>query len=233
MRKRRKVCCGWSFCRWLTGGWHLFVTNNVKAKVYQPILDVLWWSGEWKMSYHSLYRLLGFGIDGEVWEVTDFKVRVDSWKILHFMTTLVLFLVLQNSKLPLSKPPSCPCNCIRFTWEFSAIRGSLPAWLDGTYCCWPSVESSALFPWSASISVDIREAKKFQVGTSSFDCNWGVVCFRGGCCWLLGSFVDLVWRLPLSSSLLAEFFNGWRFSTGGLGCLPFGSALFGDCCHVV
>jgi hypothetical protein len=31
------------------------------------------------------------------------------------VTTLVLFLVLQNSKLPFSKPFSCLCNCIRLT----------------------------------------------------------------------------------------------------------------------
>jgi hypothetical protein len=40
------------------------------------------------------------------------------WKIRHvFMTTLVLFLVLQNSELPFNKPFSCLWNSIRFTWH--------------------------------------------------------------------------------------------------------------------
>jgi hypothetical protein len=36
------------------------------------------------MSYHSLYRLLGFGIEGEVWEVIALEVRVDGRKIRHY-----------------------------------------------------------------------------------------------------------------------------------------------------
>jgi hypothetical protein len=31
-----------------------------------------------RCSYQSLYRLLGFGIEGEVWEVIALKVRADS-----------------------------------------------------------------------------------------------------------------------------------------------------------
>lgn len=34
-------------------------------------------SCEWKMPYHSFYRLLGFRIEGEVWEVIALKMRVD------------------------------------------------------------------------------------------------------------------------------------------------------------
>jgi hypothetical protein len=64
------------------------------------------------------------------------------------------------------------CNCIRFTREVSITGGCIPAWLDGTCCCWPYVESSASF-WSSSISVDLRGAKKFRVGISSFDGSWG------------------------------------------------------------
>jgi hypothetical protein len=41
----------------------LFDANNIKANVHQPILDVLCRSCEWKMTYHSLYRLLRFEIE--------------------------------------------------------------------------------------------------------------------------------------------------------------------------
>jgi hypothetical protein len=51
--------------------------NNVKAKVNPSIKDVLWRSGEWKVQCLSLYRLLGFGTEGEVWDVIAFKVTVD------------------------------------------------------------------------------------------------------------------------------------------------------------
>jgi hypothetical protein len=36
------------------------------------------------MPYHSLYRLLGFGIEREVWEVIALEVRADGWRIRHF-----------------------------------------------------------------------------------------------------------------------------------------------------
>jgi hypothetical protein len=57
-----KVYCGYSFCRWSTGDWHLCDANNVKAKAHEPIWDVLCRSGERKVPYHSLYRFLGFGL---------------------------------------------------------------------------------------------------------------------------------------------------------------------------
>jgi hypothetical protein len=36
------------------------------------------------MPYHSLYRLLGFGIAGEVWEVIAVEVRADGQNIHNF-----------------------------------------------------------------------------------------------------------------------------------------------------
>jgi hypothetical protein len=45
----------------------------------------------------------------------------------------------------------------------------------------------------------------------------------------LSLFFGVNCRVPLSSSFLAEFFDGRRFSNGGLGCLSFGGALFEDC----
>jgi hypothetical protein len=36
------------------------------------------------MPYHSLYRLLGFGIEGEVLEVTDLEVKASDYKIRNF-----------------------------------------------------------------------------------------------------------------------------------------------------
>lgn len=79
-----KVYCGSSLYRWLTGGWHLFGTNNIKAKVHQSIWDVLCRSGEWKVPYYSLYKTLGIGTEDEVWEVIALEVRVDGWRIRHF-----------------------------------------------------------------------------------------------------------------------------------------------------
>jgi hypothetical protein len=35
-------------------------------------------------AYHSLYRLLGFGMEGEVWEVTAPEVRAGGSKFCHF-----------------------------------------------------------------------------------------------------------------------------------------------------
>jgi hypothetical protein len=69
IRKRGIFYCGCSFCTWLTGGRHLLDADNIKVNIRQPIWDVLCRSWEWKIPYHSLYRLLGFGI-GELWEVT-------------------------------------------------------------------------------------------------------------------------------------------------------------------
>jgi hypothetical protein len=34
--------------------------------------------------YRSLYKLLGFGTVGDVWEVIALEVRTDGWKIYHF-----------------------------------------------------------------------------------------------------------------------------------------------------
>jgi hypothetical protein len=36
------------------------------------------------VQYHSLYRLLGFGVEGEVWEVIALEVSVGGYKIRHF-----------------------------------------------------------------------------------------------------------------------------------------------------
>jgi hypothetical protein len=44
----------------------LFDVNNIIAKVYQPISDFLCRRWDWKMVYHSLYRLLGLWIEGKV-----------------------------------------------------------------------------------------------------------------------------------------------------------------------
>jgi hypothetical protein len=55
----------------------IYDANSVKAKVNQCIRDVLWRSGEWKVQCLSLYRLLGFGTVGEVWDVVAFKVTAD------------------------------------------------------------------------------------------------------------------------------------------------------------
>jgi hypothetical protein len=124
--------------------------------------------------HHSLYSLLGFWIQGEVWEVNALKVKSDGWKIHHFlMITVVQLLVLWNSKLSFSKHFSCLCNCVRFIWEVSTMGGGLPAWLDGAWCCWHLVVSSASSPWSASISICLSGVKNFWMGTSGFDCNWG------------------------------------------------------------
>jgi hypothetical protein len=35
------------------------------------------------------------------------------------------------------------------------------------------MESSASSPWSAFISINLSEAKKFRTRTLGFDCNWG------------------------------------------------------------
>jgi hypothetical protein len=53
-------------------------------------------------------------------------------------------------------------------------------------------------PWSASISTDLSGTKKFQVGTSGFDCNWGLVT----------PVVDVVGLLaPLSTSPVGFHFH--------------------------
>jgi hypothetical protein len=70
-------------------------------------------------------------------------------------------------------PPVCLCNCIRFTWEVSAIGGGLPAWFDVAWWCWRSMVSSVSSPWTAFVSVDLRKTKNFWVWASSFDGKWG------------------------------------------------------------
>jgi hypothetical protein len=49
------------------------------------------------------------------------------------VTILVPFLVLQNSKFPLTSSVSCFCNLIRFVCVVSTIGGGLPAWLGDYY----------------------------------------------------------------------------------------------------
>jgi hypothetical protein len=112
--------------------------------------------------------------------------RMTEKSAISFMTTLVPFLVLRNSKLPFNKTFSCLYNFIRFTWEVNKTGGRLPAWLDGAWCCWLSVMSSALSPWSVSILIDLSGAKKFRVGIST----------AIGSCSLLGFFVGVVCRCP-------------------------------------
>jgi hypothetical protein len=134
---------------------------------------------------------------------------------ISFVTTaLVPFLVLRNPKLPFSKHFSWLCNCIRFTWEVITMGGGLPASLDGTWCCWRSVVSSASSPWSASISIDFSRAKKFRVGTSGFDWNLGS----------LTPVVDIVDFLALLSASSIDFrfqlLEGRRCINCGLGCFP-------------
>jgi hypothetical protein len=53
------------------------------------------------------------------------------------VTTLVLFLVLWNSKLPFVIPPSFFCS--RFVAEVRMTGAGLPAWLDVACCCSPSM----------------------------------------------------------------------------------------------
>jgi hypothetical protein len=36
------------------------------------------------VGYHSLYRLLRFVMEGEVWEVIALELRADGWKFCHF-----------------------------------------------------------------------------------------------------------------------------------------------------
>jgi hypothetical protein len=66
----------------------------------------------------------------------------------------------------------------------------LLAWLEGACGCWPSsVESSASCPWSASISADLRWAKKFWVGTSSLYRNCGPFTSMGDVAGFLAVFL--------------------------------------------
>jgi hypothetical protein len=83
------------------------------------------------------------------------------------------------------------------------MGGGLPALLDGFWCCWRSGVSSALSPWSASISVVLSWAKRFLPQLAEVDsrCRY----YR-----LLDSVVGFVCRFPVSSSLHTEFLDGWR-----------------------
>jgi hypothetical protein len=137
------------------------------------------------MPYHSLYMLLGCGIEGEVWKIIVLKARVDVKNPL----LLVPFLV------PFSKPFSRICNCIRRTCE--------------VWGCWRSVEPSALSPLSASISIDLNGAKNFHVGSSCFDSNWWYVTplvdSVGFLALLLASSVGFRFLLPY----MRNFFLDW------------------------
>jgi hypothetical protein len=66
--------------------------------------------------------------------------------VISFVTTLVLVFVFRNSKLPLTMPLSCFCNCKTLVAEVRMMGGGLPAWFDGS-CC------SVLLPSSSSTSV--------------------------------------------------------------------------------
>jgi hypothetical protein len=48
-----------------------------KPRFTNPSERVLCRSWDWKMLHHSLYRLLGLGMEGEMWEVIALKVRMD------------------------------------------------------------------------------------------------------------------------------------------------------------
>jgi hypothetical protein len=110
-------------------------------------------------------------LEDEVWEVIALEVRADGWKIhISFVTTLVLFLVLQKSKLPCSKPFICLCNYIRFTWEISTMGCGLLTCLAG----WHLV----LYNWTQlGWSSDIASEWTLQKTPFLSWCGWhGIMC---------------------------------------------------------
>lgn len=87
------------------------------------------------------------------------------------MTILVLLLVLQNSKLPVTMPLICLCNYVKFVAEVSTMGGGLPDFLDDGYCGSPLGLSdvSSTRVRSTSISEVLRRTKKFLVGSSPWE----------------------------------------------------------------
>jgi hypothetical protein len=57
------------------GGLHLFDANNVKLRSNNPRCPLQEWRMEGTVRI-SLYKLMGFGIEGDAWEVITFEVRV-------------------------------------------------------------------------------------------------------------------------------------------------------------
>jgi hypothetical protein len=64
----------------------------------------------------ALNKLLGFGIEGEVWEIVALQVRADGQKsAISFVTTAVPFVALRIPKVPFRTPFSFLCKCVTFT----------------------------------------------------------------------------------------------------------------------
>jgi hypothetical protein len=113
------------------------------------------------------------------------------------------------------------------------MGGDLPIWLDDPDVADPQWSRSRRLGGQPPFQFDLSGAKKFRVGTSNFDRNWGsstpVVDAVGFLALLSASSVDF----PLSFSLLMVFLYGRKCSNCGVDCFPFGGALFEDCRQVM
>jgi hypothetical protein len=113
------------------------------------------------MAYHRLYGLFGFG--GVIGEVLAVKVDLMDWKsVMLFVMSLVLFLVLWNSKFSLTTPFSCFCNWIRLTADVRTIRGGRPVLAGAVASCGEASVSAE----SVSMSDAWRRLKIFQLAIS-------------------------------------------------------------------
>jgi hypothetical protein len=54
------------------GGCNLLDANNVEAEANQPVTNIFCGGVLWQVAYHRLYRLFGFGVEGEKGEVIPF-----------------------------------------------------------------------------------------------------------------------------------------------------------------
>lgn len=173
----------------------------MKTKVYQPLWDVLSWSSELKMMYQSLCSLLGLGT-GEVWDVISLKLRMGGWITHSFFCdnsgpfAIVSGLLEWLINWEAYNLPTCLAGCRLMLLTFRAFVCIVS--MVSLHFSWPQ--------WGEEVSA----------GNFSFELHLGVVGSCGGCCRLIGSFVSIIYRFPLSS-LLTEFLSGLICSNCGAG----------------
>jgi hypothetical protein len=148
IRKREGSYDFLSLGMWPTGGCHLLDANKVETEAHQPMRYVVCMGVVWQVAYHrTTCNRTGYWCRSGIWRIGNPPCL--SW-------WLVPFLVLRNSKFPLTTLWSCFWNWISLMVDYRIIGGGLPV-LPGTASSFevPSVPEASVSMSAALGGADV------------------------------------------------------------------------------